>query len=56
MLDINIFRSVITVLLFVAFIALCIWAWSKNRKTEFDEAANMPFQDEPSHKPLNGNK
>lgn len=53
MFDINILRSIFTVVMFVTFAAICIWAYSKNRKTEFDEAANIPFQDEPSHQPQN---
>ena len=30
----------------VAFISLCIWAYSKKRKQAFEEAANLPFADE----------
>jgi cytochrome c oxidase cbb3-type subunit 4 len=30
----------------VAFISLCIWAYSKKRKNAFDEAAKLPFADE----------
>lgn len=52
-MDLNILRSIITVLLFVAFIGLWVWAWSKNRKADFEEAANIPFQDDLSHQPLN---
>lgn len=42
-MDINIVRSILTVVIFVAFIAIWVWAWSKKRKVEFDEAANIPF-------------
>lgn len=45
-IDINIVRGVITLLLLLSFIGLCIWAYSRNRKTAFDEAANLPFADE----------
>lgn len=53
MIDINILRSIFTLIIFVAFIGMCIWAYSKNRKAEFDEAANIPFQDDISHHPIN---
>lgn len=45
-MDINIMRSIITVVIFVAFIGIWVWAWSKKRKNEFDEAANLPFADD----------
>ena len=45
-MDINIIRSVITVLCFVVFLAIVVWAWSGKRKAAFDEAANLPFADD----------
>jgi cytochrome c oxidase cbb3-type subunit 4 len=36
-------RSIFTVLVFVTFIGIWIWAWSSKRKKAFDEAANLPF-------------
>lgn len=42
-------RSVSTVLAFTAFIAICLWAYSRKRKDDFDEAANLPFADEHIH-------
>lgn len=45
-MDINDLRGLSTAFLMVAFIGLCFWAWSKKRKDEFDEAANLPFADE----------
>ncbi len=45
-MDINVIRSVITVLCFVVFLAIVAWAWSSKRKAAFDEAANLPFADE----------
>jgi len=46
MFDVNIIRSILTVVIFIAFIAICIWAYSKGRKKEFEEAANLPFQED----------
>lgn len=39
-------HSIFTVILFVAFIAFAIWAYSKKRKSDFDQAANLVFEDE----------
>jgi cytochrome c oxidase cbb3-type subunit 4 len=42
-MDINDLRAVITVLAFVAFIGIVVWAYSRKRKHDFDEAARLPF-------------
>lgn len=39
-------RSLGTVLAFVAFIAVCVWAYSSKRRDAFEQAANLPFADE----------
>jgi len=39
-------HSIFTVILFVGFIGLLIWAYSKKRKPDFDDAANLVFDDE----------
>ena len=45
-MDINDLRSIATVFVFVAFIGICVWAYSSKRKQRFDEAANLPFADD----------
>lgn len=45
-MDVTIFRSLITVLCFVAFIAIVFWAYSARQRERFDEAANLPFADD----------
>jgi cytochrome c oxidase cbb3-type subunit 4 len=45
-MDINDMRVLITVLTFVAFVAIVIWAWSGRRLQEFDEAARMALDDD----------
>lgn len=45
-MDINTLRGISTVVMFIAFIGLCWWAFSRKQKTQFDEAANLPFEDE----------
>lgn len=45
-MDINDLRGVTTVLLLIAFIGICFWAWSKHQRKPFDEAANQLFDEE----------
>jgi cytochrome c oxidase cbb3-type subunit IV len=42
--DINTLRSVVTVISLVTFIGIVWWAWSKRRSADFQEAANLPFE------------
>lgn len=44
-MDINDLRSISTVVLFITFIGIVWWAYSKGQKRGFDEAANLPFAD-----------
>lgn len=46
-MDIGTVRGLGTLLVGVSFIALLIWALSKARQHSFDEAAQLPFADEP---------
>jgi cytochrome c oxidase cbb3-type subunit 4 len=39
-------NGVVIILLIIAFVGLTLWAYSKRRKPDFDEAANLPFADE----------
>lgn len=43
-IDVNTLRSVATVASFVTFIGIVWWAWSRRRASDFDEAANLPFE------------
>jgi len=42
--------SIFTVVSFVTFISIMLWAYSSRRKADFEAAANLPFadDDEPS--------
>ena len=42
----NLLRTLITVSLFVSFIALWIWAWRAERRTDFADAARLPLEHE----------
>ena len=49
-MDIGTLRGLGTILGIVAFIGVVLWAYSSKRKKSFDEAANLPFADEPDAK------
>ena len=36
-------RIAVTVISFLVFLGLLIWAWSSRNRTRFDEAAHLPF-------------
>ena len=44
--SINLLRSIGTVVMFVFFIGVAIWAWSARNRKRFDEAARLPFEEE----------
>jgi cytochrome c oxidase cbb3-type subunit IV len=43
-MDINTIRITTTLVSFVLFIGIVRWAWSKRRSKDFEEAANLPFE------------
>lgn len=45
-MDVNDLRSVMTVVSLLTFIIIVAWAWSRRNKSEFDEAAQLPFKDD----------
>jgi len=45
-MDINDLRVIVAILSFVAFIGIVIWTYSRKRKRDFDEAAQLPFRGE----------
>ncbi len=42
-MDINTLRSAVTVVTFILFIGIVVWALSKRRAADFEEAAQLPF-------------
>lgn len=48
-MDINDVRGFSTVLMMIAFIGICWWAFAPRRKERFSDAANLPFDDEQKH-------
>jgi cytochrome c oxidase cbb3-type subunit 4 len=46
-MDINDLRAIVTVLVFFAFIGIVWWAFSGRRKQAYEEAAQIPLEDDP---------
>jgi cytochrome c oxidase cbb3-type subunit 4 len=45
-MDINTLRGLSTILVMIVFVGICLWAYSSSKKDDFDDAANLPFDDE----------
>jgi len=45
-MDINDLRSIVTVVSLFTFLGIVVWAWSRRNQASFQEAAQLPFQDE----------
>jgi cytochrome c oxidase cbb3-type subunit 4 len=46
-MDINDLRSIITVLSMITFVGIVWWAYSDRRKATYEEAAQLPLEDDP---------
>ena len=42
-IDINTLRSAATVVSFLTFIGILVWAYSRRNAADFEEAAQLPF-------------
>ncbi len=51
-MDINDFRGVLTAIIFFAFIAISIWAFSRHKKSSFEQNGRIPFDDEVTHEEI----
>jgi cytochrome c oxidase cbb3-type subunit IV len=54
-MDIGTVRGLFTLVCMLAFIGLVFWAYSKRRKADFDEMANLPFNEYPPEKDKGSN-
>jgi cytochrome c oxidase cbb3-type subunit 4 len=45
-MDAGNWRGLFTLFMFIAFIAIFLWAWSSRRKEDFEEASNLPLEDD----------
>ena len=53
-MDFTLIQSLWSIVVMITFLGIVFWAYSSKRKSDFDEAAHLPFDDEsPSdtHKP-----
>lgn len=39
-------RGIVTALLIVAFVGICIWAYGKRRRPQFEAAARIPLEED----------
>ena len=44
--DINIVRALVLVCLIAGFTGIWVWAWSRNRKKEFDAMSQLPLEED----------
>ena len=51
-MDVNLLRSVVTVISLFLFLALVAWTWQRSRRDAFEEAAALPFADDAEPKNL----
>ena len=51
-MDINLIRTLVTVLALAAFLGIVWWAYSDRRKQTYDEAAMLPLDDDSPFIPL----
>ncbi len=47
-MDINLFRGLLTLTLFLLFAGILFWSYSKKRHREFDAAAQLPLENDSS--------
>ena len=45
-MDINTLRIAVTVVSFVLFAGIVVWAWRRRNTQDFRQAANLPFEEE----------
>ena len=45
-MDINLLRSIVTVVSLLTFVGIVVWAWSKRNQAGFEEAARLPLHDD----------
>jgi cytochrome c oxidase cbb3-type subunit IV len=45
-LEVQLVTGLVTLALIVVFVAICAWAWSNRRRSDFEAAARQPLEDE----------
>jgi cytochrome c oxidase cbb3-type subunit 4 len=46
-MSITLIQSIWTIVVMITFLGIVVWAFSSKRKAAFDEAARLPFEDDP---------
>jgi cytochrome c oxidase cbb3-type subunit 4 len=46
--DFTMIQALWSIVILITFLGIVVWAYSSKRKSAFDEAARLPFDDEPS--------
>jgi len=45
-MNFGLLQGIWTIMVMVFFLGVVVWAWSKKRKKEFDDAAMIPFKED----------
>ncbi len=53
-MDLNMVRSLMTLLLLGVFVGIWVWAWSARQRDRFAEAASIPLNDDEPGAPAAG--
>jgi cytochrome c oxidase cbb3-type subunit 4 len=56
LLDINLARGAVLILLVIAFLGIWAWAWSNKRKPEFHAASMLPLEEDEGKVPQEDSK
>jgi len=51
LLDSNLIRGLVLILMILAFLGIWVWAWSRNRKEAFHEASMLPLEEDDGQVP-----
>ncbi|MDP2786476.1 MAG: cbb3-type cytochrome c oxidase subunit 3 [Pseudomonadota bacterium] len=46
-MDAGLLSSIVTVVFFILFVAILVWAFYGGNKKKFEDAGNLPFQEDP---------
>lgn len=56
LLDSNLIRGAMLILMILAFMGIWGWAWSRNRKEAFHDASMLPLEEDDGQVPQNDSK
>jgi cytochrome c oxidase cbb3-type subunit 4 len=46
-MDAGTWRGLFTALMLLLFVGIAVWAWSRRRHRDFEEASRLPLEDDP---------